>query len=119
MNECYDSHSHTPVSLSLSTLVVSSEKTHWAAAAHPSSASKSKHSNANAHGLVALKKNKKTDVEPFACSCPFYLCTSASGLKRNTSVKTDVAGNGLIMAKWVKILNGLLSPTVQITVRWF
>lgn len=59
MNECYDSRSHMPVSLSLSALVVSGEKTDWAAAAHQSSASRRKHSNANVHGLVALKKPNK------------------------------------------------------------
>lgn len=59
--------------------------------------------------LHTKKPPAKTDVEPFACSCPFYLCTWAYGLKTRTGVKMDVVGNGLIMAKWVKILNGLLS----------
>lgn len=48
-----------PVPTCPSALVVSGEKTDRAAAAHPSSASKSKHGDANVRGLVAQKKEKK------------------------------------------------------------
>lgn len=50
-----------PVPTCPSALVVSGEKTDRAAAAHPSSASKSKHGDANVRGLVAQKKKKKKE----------------------------------------------------------
>lgn len=59
MNERYASYSHKPVSVGPSALAVSGEKADWAAAAHQSSAWRSRHGDANVHGLVAPKKKNR------------------------------------------------------------